>query len=150
MYNELEVFEEINKFVGNEKSDVERAYKIHRKLLKYIPIDGRDQCFFRYLDKGGTIGLNLRNYKIYEYPFEKRESFRIIYPIDQVNNLKNVGLEANINFKFISAPAVLLEVKVSDFELFEEEQWMSFNEGMKLAMKGKDYEKNIRNIDISW
>lgn len=150
MYKEIEVFEEIQKFVGNRKEDVDKAYDVHRQLLKYIPEEVKEECFFRYLELGGTIGLNVGNYKIYEYPHEKTEAFRLIYPKDRLDNFKEVGLEAKVNFEFISTEAVLLEVPVDDFEKFEEAQWTSFKEAIVLAANGKKRDRNVRNIEIKW
>lgn len=151
MYTEEQVFIELQKFLNNSDEEIGAAYKIHRKLMSLVPEEMRKESYFRYLELGGTIGLNIMNYKIYEYSHEGREAFRIIYPNEDVENLRNIGLEPNINFKFISTPSVLLEVQVKDLENFKEEQWNSFKKAVEKTLEGKDNPVgNIKNIDIVW
>ena len=151
MYTEEQVFIELQKFLNNSDEEIGPAYKIHRKLMSLVPEEMRKESYFRYLELGGTIGLNIMNYKIYEYSHEGREAFRIIYPNEDVENLRNIGLEPNINFKFISTPSVLLEVQVKDLENFKEEQWNSFKKAVEKTLEGKDNPVgNIKNIDIVW
>lgn len=151
MYLEKDVFKELQEFLNNSDEEIEAAYKVHRKLVSLIPEEIREESYFRYLELGGTIGLNIKNYKIYEYSHEGKEAFRIIYPNTDIDNLKNVDLQPNINFEFISTPSVLLEVQVEEFKKFTNEQWNSFKKGVELAFKGKDNPVgNIRNIDIKW
>jgi len=151
MYTEKQVFIELQKFLNNSDKEIEAAYKVHRKLLSLIPEEIRDQSYFRYLELGGTIGLNIKNYKIYEYSHDKKETFRIIYPNKDIDNLKSIDLEPNVNFKFISTPSVLLEVQVEEFERFTEKQWHSFVKAVEVASQGKDNPVgNVKNINIVW
>ena len=151
MYSEKEVFEELQKFLGNSDKEIEAAYQVHRKLMSLIPEEIREESYYRYLPLGGTIGLNIKNYKIYEYSHEKKEAFRIIYPKKDINNLRDRNLEANINFEFMSTPSVLLEVEVDEFKDFTSEQWNSFKLAVEEAHQGKDNPVgNIKNIDINW
>lgn len=151
MYLEKDVFKELQKFLDNSNEEIEAAYKVHRKLVSLIPKDIREESYFRYLELGGTIGLNIKNYKIYEYSHERKEAFRIIYPNTDIENLKDVDLEPDVNFEFISTPSVLLEVKVDEFKKFTDEQWNSFKKAVELAFEGKDNPVgNIRNINIQW
>lgn len=151
MYTEKEVFEELQKFINNSDEEIEAAYKIHRKLMSLIPKEIRDESYYRYLELGGTIGLNIKNYKIYEYSHEKKEAFRMIYPNEDLENFKDIGLEARVNFKNISIPCSLLELDVEEFDKFTDTQWNSFKKGLEIAYQGKDNPVgNIRNIDMHW
>ncbi len=149
MYNEEEVFKLIDEFFDIDR-DVDKAYKIHRNLLSYIPEDLREDSYFRYLEKGGTIGLNFNNYKIYEYPHKENESFRMIYPDHKIDELRELNYEPKVDFKFISIPCSLLEVELEDFNKFGEREFNNFREALILASQGKPNPKNIRNIDIAW
>lgn len=151
MHSEKEVFQELQKFLNNSKEEIRLAEKVHEKLKSLIPEEIREESYFRYLELGGTIGLNIKNYKIYEYSHEKKEAFRMIYPNTDIENLKNIDLEPNINFEFASTPSVLLELEVEEFERFTDEQWNSFKKAVELAYEGKDNPVgNIRNIDVIW
>ncbi|HLR20843.1 MAG TPA: hypothetical protein VK087_02440 [Tissierellaceae bacterium] len=151
MYTEEEVFKELQKFLNNSDKEIDSAYKIHRKLVDLIPKEIRKESYFRYLELGGTIGLNVKNYRIYEYSYDKKEAFRIIYPSEDIENLRKVNLEPNVNFKFVSTPSVLLEVQVDEFKEFKDEQWDSFKKAVEIAFQGKDNPVgNMSNINIIW
>ena len=89
-------------------------------------------------------------YKIYEYHHEKNESFRIIYPDDKLEEIKNSNINHNVDFKFISIPCSLLEVPVEEFSKFSENEWNNFKSAVIIASNGKDNDKNKRNIEIKW
>lgn len=150
MYNEKEVFEGIQKFLDNSNKQIQLAYNVHRDILSVLPEDLRDIYYFRYLELGGTIGLNMKNYKIYEYHHERNESFRIIYPDDKLEEIKNSNINHNVDFKFISIPCSLLEVPVEEFSKFSENEWNNFKSAVIIASNGKDNDKNKRNIEIKW
>lgn len=150
-YNEEQVFIELKKFLNNSQEDIDRAYKIHRKLASLISEDLREEAYYRYLELGGTIGLNMKNYKIYEYSHEGKEAYRLIYPNEDLDNLEETEIEARVDFKFVSAPCVLLEITVEQLEKFKDQNWNSFVKAVDLAINGRDNPVgNIRNIDIEW
>lgn len=151
MYSEKDVFERLQKFLNNNDEEIKAAHKVHNKLKSLIPEGLRNEAYYRYLELGGTIGLNIKNYKIYEYSHNKKEAFRLIYPNEDLENLKGVNLGARIDFKNISIPCSLLEVAVEDFKKFTEVQWMSFMKAVNIAYNGRDNPVgNIKNIQIQW
>lgn len=149
-YTEEEVFLGIKDFLSATDDMIDSAYSVHRQILEILPKELMDDYYFRYLDLGGTIGLNLNNYKIYEYHNEKNHSFRIIYPNSELEELKNSDIEHNVDFKFISIPCSLLEIPVDEFQKFTGNEWSNVKRAVEISSSGKKNNKNIRNIDIKW
>lgn len=150
IYTEEEVFKGIKEFLNATDEMIDEAFTVHRKIINILPKDIMDIYYFRYLNLGGTIGLNINNYKIYEYHHEKNHSYRFIYPDDKLDEIKNSDIKCNVDFKFISIPCSLLEIPVEEFNKFTSKEWNNFITAVEIASNGKVNDKNIRNIDINW
>lgn len=141
MYILEDVFERISKRLNMSYEEEKIAFQIQKNILKYIPVECKDRCYFRYNENSKDIALNIMNYRIYLYPSNnKNDLYQLIYPEDKIHDLERLNIKPKIIFEFKYFPCNLLELSFDDIKKFIDVEWSRFSQGVKMAYEAKKVE----------
>lgn len=151
MYILKDVLEKISKRLNLDYKEEKFLFQVQKNILKYIPVECRDKCNFRYSKNSKNIALNIMNYRIYLYPRKnKKHLYELIYPKDKIQDLEKLSIEPNITFEFKLFPCSLLELTFDDIKKFTDVEWNRFGQAVKMAYNAPISRNRERNIDINW